>query len=321
MAESLIIQLREGAAPRWIVCNEDGQVLVNAVSGELVQAAPLAAGRRVAVIVPATDVLLADSDAPARSAAKLAQVIPFALEERVADEIENLHFAVGERSAETGRVPVLVVARARIDAWLAELGAAGIAPQAIYSEASLLPSMPGQIIALLDGGTLILRPAEGPALVMPALAIGTAFEMALAAQVSQVAGLEPPPLGLLLYAAHEDWQAYQLEIDAQRERFTGVKVQLLNSGPLGVLAPAAASGEAVNLLQGALAVTSPLKQNWKSWRVAAVLAASLLCVHIGARYVELALSAIGTRVGDPQHGGVAGLGILIPIVFTTVPDQ
>jgi|SRR6185295_10332671 general secretion pathway protein L len=287
MAESLIIQLREGAAPRWIVCNEDGQVLVNAVSGELVQAAPLAVGRRVAVIVPATDVLLADSDAPARSAAKLAQVIPFALEERVADEIENLHFAVGERSAETGRVPVLVVARARIDAWLAELGAAGIAPQAIYSEASLLPSMPGQIIALLDGGTLILRPAEGPALVMPALAIGTAFEMALAAQVSQVAGLEPPPLGLLLYAAHEDWQAYQLEIDAQRERFTGVKVQLLNSGPLGVLAPAAASGEAVNLLQGALAVTSPLKQNWKSWRVAAVLAASLLCVHIGARYVEL----------------------------------
>jgi len=287
MAESLIIQLREGAAPRWMVCNEDGQVLVNAVSGELVQAAPLAAGRRVAVIVPATDVLSAESDAPAKSAAKLAQVIPFALEERVADEIENLHFAIGERAADTGRVPVQVVARARIDAWLAELRAAGIEPQAIYSVATLLPAMPGQLIALLDGDTLVLRPAEGPPLVMPALAITAGFEMALAAQVSQVAGLEPPPLGLLIYASHEDWQAHQVEIDALRDRFTGVKVQLLNSGPLSVLAPAAAGGDAVNLLQGALAVASPLQQNWKSWRVAAVLAASLLCLHIGSRYVEL----------------------------------
>jgi general secretion pathway protein L len=287
MAESLIIQMRDGVTPRWMVCNDDGHVLVNAMSGELAQALPLATGRRVAVIVPASEVLVAECDAPAKSAAKLAQVIPFALEERVADEIENLHFAIGERSADTKRVSVLVVARARIDAWLAELHAAGIQPQAIYSEASLLPAMPGQLISLLDGDTLVVRPAEGPSLVMPSLAIGAAFDMALAAQVSQVAGLEPPPLGLLLYASHEDWQTRQMEIDALRERFTGVKVQLLNSGSLSVLAPAAASGDAMNLLQGALAVASPLQQNWKSWRVAAVLAASLLCLHLGARYFEL----------------------------------
>ena len=120
-------------------------------------AAPLAVGRRVAVIVPASDVLATDSEAPAKSAAKLAQVVPYALEERVADEIENLHFALGERSAETGRVPVVVVARARIDAWLEELRAAGLQPQAIYSEATLLPSMPGQLIALLEDDSLTLR--------------------------------------------------------------------------------------------------------------------------------------------------------------------
>src|SRR5687768_14963271 len=116
MSESLIIRMREGFAPQWMVCNDDGHVLVNAVSGELAQAVPLSVGRRVAVIVPATAVLVTESDAPARSAAKLAQVIPFALEERVADEIENLHFAIGERAADTGRVPVAVVTRARIDA-------------------------------------------------------------------------------------------------------------------------------------------------------------------------------------------------------------
>ena len=287
MSESLIIHLRDGALPQWMVCNDDGHVVVNAVAGELTQATAMSTGRRVAVILPATEVLATDSDAPAKSAAKLAQVIPFALEERVADEIENLHFAIGERAEAGARVPVLVMARSRIDARLEELRAAGLNPQAIYSEATLLPAMPGQMIGLLDGDTLTLRTAGAPPLVLPALSIPDAFEMALAAQFSTVAGLEPAPLGLLLYAGHDEWQAHQNSVDAFRDRFTGVKVQLLPSGPLPVLAPAAASGEAVNLLQGALAVSSPLDLGWRAWRVAAVLAASLLFLHLGSRGFEL----------------------------------
>ncbi|HEV8445026.1 MAG TPA: type II secretion system protein GspL [Steroidobacteraceae bacterium] len=287
MAESLIIQLRAGESPRWMVCNDDGHVVVNAVEGELQQAAPLSAGRRVAVIVSASDVLSLDTEVPAKSAAKLALVVPYALEERVADEIENLHFALGNRSAETGKVNVLVVERARIDAWLADLRAAGLEPQAIYSEASLLPAMPGQLIALLDGDSITLRHAEGPPLVMPALAITEAIELALASLSSPVAGLEPLPVGLLLYAGHDEWEAHQNQVDALRDRFTGVKVQLLPQGPLSVLAPAAASGDAVNLMQGALAVSSPNAQGWKSWRLAAFLGAALLCLHIGARLFEL----------------------------------
>jgi general secretion pathway protein L len=287
MTESLIIHLRDGASPQWMVCNDDGHVIVNAVSGELVQATAMSTGRRVAVILPANEVLTTESDAPAKGAAKLAQVIPYALEERVADEIENLHFAIGDRDAATGRVPVAVIARARIDARLAELRAAGLNPQAIYSEAALLPAMPGQMIALLDGDTLTLRTADAPPLVLPALSIPDAFEMALATQTSAVAGLEPAPLGLLLYAGHAEWEAHQLAVDAFRDRFTGMKVQLLPSGPLSVLAPAAASGDAVNLLQGALAVSSPLELGWRAWRVAAVLGASLLCLHLGARWLEL----------------------------------
>jgi general secretion pathway protein L len=286
MAESLIIHLRDGAAPQWMVCNEDGHVIVNAVSGDLSQATAMSTGRRVVVILPANETLVTDSDAPAKSAAKLAQVIPYALEERVADEIENLHFAIGERGA-SARVPVVVVERARIDARLAELRAAGLTPTAMYSEASLLPAMPGQIIALLDGDSITLRTEGSAPLVLPALSITDALEMALAAQVPAIAGLEAAAPGLLLYSGHDEWQAHQDAVDALRDRFTGVKVQLLPNGPLTVLAPAAASGEAVNLLQGPLAVSSPADLGWRSWRVAAVLAGVLLCLHFGGRYLEL----------------------------------
>lgn len=287
MSETLVIQLRDGAAPAWMVCSHDGHVLVNAASGDLAQAAALATGRRVALIVPSTDVLITESDAPARSAAKLAQVIPFALEERVAAEVEDLHFALGTRDAKTGRVPVLVVARARIDAWLAELRAAGLDPDAIYPEATLLPTLPGQLIVLLQADTVVLRTAEAPAMVLPVLSLTEAFDMALATQASPIAGLEPAPLGLLVYAGHDEWQAHQDRIDALRDRFASVKVQLLPAGPLELLATAAAADDAINLLQGALAVASPLQQNWKAWRIAAVLALSLVVLHIGARYFEL----------------------------------
>jgi general secretion pathway protein L len=287
MAESLIIQLRDGAAPQWMVCNDDGQVVVNAVSGELGQATAMSTGRRVVVILPADEALVTESDAPAKNAAKLAQVVPYALEERVADEIENLHFAIGARDATRGRVPVVVIERARIDARLAELRAAGLHPSAMYSAAALLPAMPGQLIALLEGDCLILRSDHAPPLVLPALSIVDAFEMALAAQPPPVAGLEAPAPGLLLYAGHDEWQAHQDTVDSLRDRFTGVKVQLLPTGSLSVLAPAAANGEAVNLLQGALAVSSPMEMRWQSWRVAAVLAGVLLCLHFGGRYFEL----------------------------------
>ncbi len=311
MSESLIIHLRDGAAPQWLVCNDDGQVIVNAVSGELAQATAMSTGRRVAVIVPASEALITDSDAPAKSAAKLALVVPFALEERVADEIENLHFAIGGRSAAGARVPVVVVKRERVEAWLAELTAAGIVPSAIYSAASLLPSMPGQMIALLDGDTLIVRIGDAPALVLPTLSIADAFEMALATQQSQVAGLEPAPLGLLLYTGQEEWQAQQDAVDALRERFTGVKVQLLPSCPIAVLAPAAAAGDAVNLLQGALAISSPAQARWQSWRLAAMLAGAFVLLHIGARWFELTRlqkneTALDASIEDAFHTAMPG---------------
>jgi len=310
MSESLIIHLRDGAAPQWLVCKDD-QVIVNPVSGELAQATAMSAGRRVVVIVPAAETLVTDSDAPAKSATKLAQVVPYALEERVAGEIEDLHFAIGERPEAGARVPVVVVARERVERWIAEVRAAGLEPSAIYSAAALLPSMPGQMIALLDGESLVVRIGDAPPLVLPALSIADAFEMALATQQSAVAGLEPAPLGLLLYAGHDEWQAHQSAVDALRDRFTGVKVQLLPSGPISMLAPAAAAGDAVNLLQGALAISSPVEMRWRSWRVAAILAGALVLLHIGARYFELSRldrneTALDSSIEDAFRAAMPG---------------
>ena len=75
-------------------------------------AASLAAGRRVCVLVPGTDVLLANPELPAKAGTKLQQIVPYALEEQLADDIDTLHFAVGKRAQESPTTPVSVVSRA-----------------------------------------------------------------------------------------------------------------------------------------------------------------------------------------------------------------
>src|SRR5439155_128199 len=85
-----------------------------------------------------------EPDVPVKAGAKLQQLVPYALEEHLADDIDDLHFAIGKRAGESSRAPVAVVARALLDEWLAMLHAGGIEPEAIYADSELLPHNPGQ---------------------------------------------------------------------------------------------------------------------------------------------------------------------------------
>src|ERR1700730_15788832 len=107
----------------WLGAGARGAAAGPAQAGPLTLAAARAAGRRVCVLVPGTDVLLAEPDVPVRAGAKLQQLVPYALEEHLADDIDDLHFAIGRRAGEASRAPVAVVARALLDEWLAVLGA------------------------------------------------------------------------------------------------------------------------------------------------------------------------------------------------------
>jgi len=131
--------------------------------------------------------------------AKLAQVVPYALEERVADEIEHLHFpsVTATRSRPHSRGGAR--ARAHRKRGWRSCGR-GTDPQAIYSAATCCPPCPAQMIGLLEGEHAGAAHRGRAPLMLPALSITDAFEMALSVQSSVVAGLEPA-IGLLLYAA------------------------------------------------------------------------------------------------------------------------
>src|SRR6188508_3411507 len=76
----------------WLAVDTTGARHGNVQSGPLSSVAEFAGGRKIILLVPGTDVYLAEPVLPLKSGAKLAQVVPFALEEHMAADIESLHF-------------------------------------------------------------------------------------------------------------------------------------------------------------------------------------------------------------------------------------
>jgi general secretion pathway protein L len=239
----------------------------------------------VCVLVGGADVLLAEPEVPVRAGTKLQQLVPYALEEHLAEDIEDLQFALGKRSGESSRVPVAVVARALLDRWLTTLRDAGIEPDAMYADSELLPENPGQAVALLEADAVSVRPPAGTPVTLPADALAEALEIARGGSEPNATGGR----GLILYTGAPEWQQHSAQVEAARPYFDGIRVQLLTAGPLALFAQQLPTSPAINLLQGDYAPVSSRGIGLKAWRVAAMLLASLIGLHLIGKVAELQL--------------------------------
>jgi len=285
MADWLLLRLPRADAElaTWLVVDARGAPISPPQSGPLGLAAARAPGRRVCLLVGGAEVLLAEPEVPVKAGAKLPQLVPYALEEQLAEDIEDLHFALGKRSGESSRIPVAVVARALLDGWLVELRGAGIEPDAVYADSELLPENPGQAVALLEGDMVSVRPPGGTPVTLPADALGEALEIARSGAESSGTGAR----GLILYTGAAEWQQHSAQVEAARPHFDGIRVQLLAGGPLALFAQQLPSAAAINLLQGSYAPVSSRGAGFMAWRVAAILLASLIGLHVVGKAAEL----------------------------------
>lgn len=288
MADWLLLKLPRTPQEQatWLVVDARGAAAGTPQGGPLSLAAPRAPGRHVVVLVPGTEVLLAQPELPpAKAGARLQQLVPYALEEQLAEDIEELHFAIGRRQGESTRVPVAVVARKLMDEWTTLLKSSGLEPEALYADSELLPQNPGQAIVLLDGDAVVVRPPSGTVVTLPADALGEALEIALA-------GIEPGTpggRGLILYTGAAEWHRHAPTVEAARERFEGIQIQLLTGGPLALFAQQLPAATATNLLQGPYAAATPHPVGWSAWRIAAILLAGFIALHIAGKAAELSV--------------------------------
>ena len=281
MPEFLVVRLHcaaattIGAAAEWIVMDGSGARRGNVQSGPLDLTPAASAGRKVIVLVPGTDALLAEPVLPVKSGTKLAQVVPFALEEHLAADVEDLHFAVGKRDARPG-TPVTVVSHTRMETWQALLADAGLHADAIYPETAALPETPNAITLLIDGARVYVRRSDTPGAVLDVQPLIEALQLALASG-------EEAREHVTIYVSEDDYERERELLEGLREFTASLQLKLLPDGPLPLLAANIVQGSPVNLLQGRYQAKRKLQISFAPWRYAAILAGVFLASHLGLK--------------------------------------
>jgi general secretion pathway protein L len=267
----LFIRLTDDGAATWAAFDDTGRLSSPVGRGELEGASALLEGRRSAVLVPAVDVISTETALPTTSPARLRQLVPFSLEESLADDVEGLTFAIGARRA-SGTAPVAVVARARMNEWIARLSAAGIVPQAIYSAAEGVPEIPATIVVLIEGERIYVRSGEQPPCTLEGLTLTQALELVGGKVPADGAAAESQtPDRVLVYVDAAGLELFRAELAALAQERGNIDVKVANDGVFLHLAATLAQRPGTNLLQGSFAP----KSNWgaltRPWRLAASL--------------------------------------------------
>ena len=285
MAETLVIRLR--AAPEapasWLIVDANGARSGPARSGTVADALPLAAGRRVLLLVPGSEVALAEPELPLRGGARVAQAVPFALEEHLASDVDALHFAIGSRADSAMGTPVAAVARGLMDRWSGTCVEAGLAPQAAYADSAVVPAMPTGCTLLLDESALYVRRADAMPFVLDAEPLATALDIALGPPAEE----GTPGEHVTFFVSPGEYEANRDLVEGLRARTASLQVKLMTEGALPVLAAQAVGANAVNLLQGTYAPRRSVSGGLQRWRLPAALAAACLLAFLAVQALSL----------------------------------
>lgn len=316
MAELLVIRLNPAAGSaaaaqnQWLVVDGKGARIGAVQTGTLTEAAAHAAGRRVLLLVPGTDVLLAEPVLPLKSTAKLAQIVPFALEEQLAADVEDLHFAVGKRDGRPG-TPVAVVARTRMQEWQDAASSAPLRVDAIHAETATLPVTPNGVTLIVDEGRVYVRRENSQGAVLEVEPLIEALQLALASG-------DEAREHVTIYVSEADYERERDLLEGLREFTASLQLKLLPDGPLPIMAASAATAPPVNLLQGPYAVKRKLNISFAPWRYAAMLAGVFVVLHFGVKgweywHYKQTESALNQQITEVFQQAMPGAPIPDPL--------
>ena len=285
MSEYVVIRLAaEDQAVQWILADSSGTRLSNVSTGELSQAAMDVGNRSVIVLVPAVDLLTTTVLIPGRSNSKIKAALPFALEENLAEDVENLHFAVGERQ-ENGRLPVSVVANEKMHGWLKRLSDADIEPSIIAPDNHGLAKIPGTLSVLLDDDIVMFNDGADMDFVMQDIKPSDA--LVFAGQLGETQKDDEEKSGhLIVFCTAEREASLSHDWIALRHELHSVDVNILPDGVLPKLAVTVAAGHGINLLQGQYGKKTDYSVLFRPWKAAAMLLLGLVVLAVATKGVD-----------------------------------
>ena len=263
---------------RWLQLDNDGRPQGGIGSGSLEDAAAAANGLRAVVLVPGVECLLTTVQIPGHSRKKLLQAVPYALEEQLSDEVENLHFAVGA-APEDGAWPVAVISSRYMETLQQQIAETGLDVQQVVPELLAIPQLENETSVLLDNELALVRTGRSSGYAVEAENLSLLLGVRQTGEEDE----DQPLPALRLFAAPGALLPETIEYDGD------TRVEPLAGDPLEVFVQGL-DASAINMLQGRFSRAAEWGQVLRPWRsTAALLLAGVLISSIvtGVDYYRL----------------------------------
>ena len=207
----------------------------------------------------------------------LKKSLPFMLEDEVIDPVESMHFSYAP--IDDSHYLVALASRAEMTSWLEQLGDRFEGP--FFHEALLLPWQPGEVCAVVEAHSVLLRWGEHQ---------GARVEYDLLAPLMDA--LPAPPKAVIVYGGDQERDLALLpnllqERAQWRQGDFGTALMLVDS----------AQGF-IDMRQGVFAPSLPLRRWWQKWKpltIALLVAVVLQVASDMAQYWRLKESNIALR--------------------------
>ena len=250
------------------------------------------AGRGPAtLVIPGEWLHLMRAEFPSRSRQKVRQAVPFVLEERLAEDVERLHFALGPHLGD-GEFPVGVIARDLLRRCLEALEEAGITIERAVAEPHLLPRHADGPSVWLEQGRAVVREDDWK---------GFACEIELLPTLlggSRPADEHPAARPVHVYAP--------AGVGKQAIEWPAGVEPIEHAGEVDPIGPADEPRAPLDLLQGEFERQDRAKALIRAWRPAAILAVVAVLVQTGpmaweARQLEARLQHTEDQIAEVFH--------------------
>jgi general secretion pathway protein L len=310
--ETLFIKLDPHSdLAQWAIIDAAGNPDTAIRQGDLAQIREFTRQRRIVCLLPGNQVYLNGVTLPVnRNRRKYLQAAPYALEDELAEDLEDLHFALGKeqtlvqaaedagKNAKRVKIPVAVVNKGQLQGWLQRLADAGVKPHTVIPEVLSVPWEDNSWSIVRDHDLAMVRTGAVQGFVCDNSNLDQLLNNALA-------DADSVPQQIRMWNYNGPLAAPKLNSDIRIEEITPEQPWL------STLARGYRKEQSINLLQGDFSYREEYGKLLKPWKIPAIL----LAAFIGLLFISNVIEYNKLKSNSDQL-----LAEMVAIYQTAFPD-